>query len=216
MEKGKHLFILSGQSNMVRLDPEISFIPILAEEFGRENLLVVKDAMGSQSIRRWYKEWESKSGEIPDVRGDLYERLMEKVVKEVQNENIASVTFVWIQGERDARIGESEVYAESLMGVIEQIKQDLIRDEINVVITRLSDFDMINSKWPHWTHIRDIQVEIAKKYPNMAWVPTDDLNDGLDEKGALLVNDLHYSVQGYKTLGERCAQEAIKLIKQKR
>ena len=33
-EKQKHLFILSGQSNMVGMNPDLSFTPSIAEEFG--------------------------------------------------------------------------------------------------------------------------------------------------------------------------------------
>ncbi len=54
-QDGKHLFILSGQSNMVGLKPEESFLPQLEAKFGKGNILIAKDAMGSQPIRRWYK-----------------------------------------------------------------------------------------------------------------------------------------------------------------
>jgi len=33
-EGGKHLFILSGQSNMVGMDPDVAFTPAVAEAFG--------------------------------------------------------------------------------------------------------------------------------------------------------------------------------------
>ena len=38
----KHLFILSGQSNMAGLNPNISFTPTVEEAFGKENVTVVK------------------------------------------------------------------------------------------------------------------------------------------------------------------------------
>jgi len=47
---GKHLFILSGQSNMAGLNPAISFTPAVHEAFGPENCIVIKDAQaGSRS-----------------------------------------------------------------------------------------------------------------------------------------------------------------------
>ena len=61
----KHLFILSGQSNMERLDPNISFTPTVEAAFGKNNVIVVKDAMGAQPIRRWYKKW---SGVMPTAK----------------------------------------------------------------------------------------------------------------------------------------------------
>lgn len=39
----KHLFILSGQSNMVRLDPNTSFIPALERNFGEEKIIELKN-----------------------------------------------------------------------------------------------------------------------------------------------------------------------------
>ena len=67
--EGKHLFILSGQSNMVRLDIDESFKPLLEDAFGEENILVVKDAKGSQPIWQWYKDWESPIESKPEERG---------------------------------------------------------------------------------------------------------------------------------------------------
>ncbi|PXA03433.1 hypothetical protein DDZ13_12120 [Coraliomargarita sinensis] len=51
----KHLFILSGQSNMAALKPELSFTPAVEAEFGAENVTVVKDAQNGAAIRSWYE-----------------------------------------------------------------------------------------------------------------------------------------------------------------
>lgn len=64
-EGGKHLFILSGQSNMARLDPSDSFTPTVIEEFGKDTVIVVHDAKGGQPIWRWYKKWKSATGKTP-------------------------------------------------------------------------------------------------------------------------------------------------------
>jgi len=210
--KGKHLFILSGQSNMARLNPESSFIPMLANEFGKENVIVVKSAQGGQPIRRWYKNWEPPEGDEPTARPDLYDSLMNKVYLAMQNEKIATVTFIWMQGERDAREQFGEVYQKSLLGLYDQLSADLQRKDVNFVIGRLSDFDMANQKYPHWTMIRDIQVGVANSNPRFAWINTDDLNDGYNNTGKAISNDLHMSEQGYITMGERFAAKAIELI----
>ena len=52
--QGKHLFILSGQSNMAGLNPNESFTPTVQKAFGKENVIVVKDALGGRPIRCWY------------------------------------------------------------------------------------------------------------------------------------------------------------------
>ncbi len=208
----KHLFILSGQSNMAGMDPEVSFVPTVEKKFGKENTVIVKDAVGGQPIRRWYKKWEAKNDTEAKQIGDLYLRLIEKVKAEVEGQELASVTFVWMQGERDAREMNTERYAEALAGVLMQVSDDLHHDQINLVVGRLSDFDMKNEKYPHWTKMRELQVKLVKARDNSAWINTDDLNDGKNRKGKEIKDDLHYSVKGYKLLGERFAEAAIKLV----
>lgn len=209
---GKHLFILSGQSNMARLDPEESFIPTLQEKYGTENIIVVKDALGGKPIRRWYKDWKPVAGNELTAQPDLYDTLMNKVYPAIENEKVATVTFIWMQGERDAREQLGEVYEESLIGLHQQISDDLERTDVNYIIGRLSDFDMQNDNYAHWTMIRDIQVKVGESNPRFHWINTDDLNDGLDHMGKEIQNDLHMSAEGYILMGERFATQAIRLI----
>jgi hypothetical protein len=209
----KHLFILSGQSNMARFKPEKVFQPMIEAEFGAANVIVVKDAQGGKPISRWYRKWKSAAGEAPESTGDLYDRLVEKVKPAIEGHELESVTFIWMQGEADAKASDGEVYAASLEGVVEQLRADLKYKEINVVCGRLSDFGMDNKKCPHWTMIRDAQVAFAEANPRYDWVNTDDLNDGEDRSGRTRPNALHYSIEGYDILGQRYADKAISLIK---
>jgi len=177
-EEEQHLFILSGQSNMVGLDPSISFGPAVEAAFGKQKVTVVKDAEGGQPIRRWYKKWKPAQGDEPKATGDLYDRLMKKVNATAEGKEFATVTLIWMQGEQDAQEKYGDVYAASLRGLIAQLAKDLGRKDINFVIGRLSDFDMADSKCPHWTMVRKAQVAVAEADPRGAWVDTDDLNDG--------------------------------------
>jgi len=78
---------------------------------------------------------------------------------------------------------------------------------IQVVIGRLSDFDMDNKRYPHWTMVRETQVRLAESDADWAWVDTDDLNGPKD--------DLHYTKEGYRALGTAFAEAALKLLKQR-
>lgn len=204
MPDGKHLFILSGQSNMARFKPEGSFIPDVQEEFGKENVIVIKDAQGGRAIREWYRDWKPVQGPAPEQTGQLYDRLMEKVRTAIAEQTIASVTFLWMQGEKDARESHGDVYKASLLGLVRQVQADLGRDDVHVVIGRLSDFDMDNQRYPHWTKIRKVQEELCREQSGWAMVDTDDLN-GVED-------GLHYTESGYETFGHRLAQAAIHLI----
>ncbi|MEO0475207.1 MAG: sialate O-acetylesterase [Planctomycetota bacterium] len=212
-DDGKHLFILSGQSNMAGLNPGLSLTPTVQAAFGKENVIVVKDAQGGQPIRRWYKQWKNAEGRIVGKEqqiGDLYDRMMVKVAAATKDQKIASITFLWMQGERDAREKHGTVYAAAMRGLIDQIAGDLKREKVHFVIGRLSDFDMDNKRYPHWTMVRDAQVKVAEDDKLGAWVDTDDLNDkGTPDN---IKHDLHYTKDGYVKLGKRFADAAIGLI----
>lgn len=207
-----HLFILSGQSNMAGLKPEESFIPAVEKEFGKENVIVYKLAVGGQPIRRWDKQWKVSEGDNPQQIGDLYQKLMAGVAKAVQDRPLQSVTFAWMQGERDARESHGDVYAASFQRLLEQLRTDLDDEDIHFVIGRLSDFGLKSKSYPDWNKIREVIVELAESSPHGAWVDTDDLNDGLNRRGKPIKDDLHYSAEGYVTFGKRLAEESIKLI----
>ena len=211
-EGGIHLFILSGQSNMRGLQPEESFTPVLESEFGKENVIVIKYAVNGQPIRRWYKEWNPPEGSEITAQPDLYDSLMIKILPAIENKKIKTATFVWMQGERDARTELGEVYERSLVGLYEQLSNDLQQEEMNFVIGRLNDFDMDNQKYPHWTMVRDAQVKVAESNPRFGWIDTDDLNDGFNRQGKEIKDDLHMSAEGYFKLGERFANKAIEII----
>jgi hypothetical protein len=210
---GKHLFILSGQSNMVGLKPEQSFTPAVTAAFGAERILVVKDAHGGQSIRSWCKtnleDPPPTVGRVPKVRGNLYHPLMKKVTATVEGEEIQTITFVWMQGESDLRNTAYRAYLDALL---KQLQDDLDFEGINFVVGRISDNGLDQTKRLEGRKgIRRTQVEFAELYERGSWVDTDDLNDRMQD--GTLIHDLHYTPEGYKVLGERFAKHAITLIK---
>lgn len=198
---------------MAGLNPKISFTPTVEAAYGKENVTVVKSAQGGQPIRRWHKEWKPAKGNEPKATGDLYDVLMKAVNTAIKGKKYATVTFVWMQGERDAKEKHGEVYAASMKGLIDQLAKDLGRDDVNFVIGRLSDYDMDDKRYTHWTMVRKAQVAVAEASPRGAWVDTDDLNDKQNKKTKQVKHDLHYTGEGYKTLGKRFAEKAIELIK---
>ncbi len=205
--KKSRLFILSGQSNMVGLKEKLSFIPAIEKAFPGDEIVVVKSSRGGQPIRRWYKKWKAPQGARADTRtpGELYDKLMTALTERVAErsyDSFDSVTFVWMQGERDAKENLSAVYAASMAGLIEQLRTDIKRPDMTVVIGRLSDH--LNGK-PHWDGVRAAQVKVAEDDPLVTTVDTDAFNGPK--------NGLHYNKEGYQGMGERFAEEAIKLIR---
>ena len=214
-EKGKHLFILSGQSNMVGLKHEASFNPAVIKALGKDRVLVVKDAHSGQSIRSWCKNNHefppATTGRIPKVKGELYVPLINKVHAAIKEETIQTITFVWMQGESDLNNTAYDLYLKELL---QQLQDDLQFKDINLVIGRISDSGLdVQKRLEGKKYIRRTQAEFATSYPHGVWVDTDDLNDR--EQDGKIIHDLHYTPAGYQTLGERFAQAAIDLIKAK-
>ena len=118
-----------------------------------------------------------------------------------------SITFFWMQGERDAKEKLSAAYEESMKTLIANLRKDLGAPEMNFVIGRLSDFSTVEP----WEAVRKAQVKVATDDPRGSWVDTDDTNN--KEKNGKPHNDLHYTKDGYDLFGQRLARQAVLLIK---
>lgn len=172
---------------MELLRPKESFTPELIKKFGKKDVIVVQFAKGSQSIRKWYKGWKPAKENESKAALHLYDSLMIKVKKAIRKKKIATVTFIWMQGERDAKKSRGAVYETSLIGLHKQLSDDLKRTDVNFVIGRLSDFGITKKAWADWVLIRDIQVKVAESNPRFGWINTDDLNTGINRKGKKMV-----------------------------
>lgn len=209
---GKDLFILSGQSNMARLDPQISFIPSLENALGKDKFITVKYAIGGQPIIKWIKKANDPTNNQDAEK--LYTPLAKAIKKAIDGEKIKSVTFLWMQGEKDTRnLDDIKRYEERFNILLEQLKEDFNFKEINVVIGRLSDAGVNNKT--SWNAMRQIQEKLVNTLPKARIVNTDDLNDGLQNNNGQtreVQNDIHYSIEGYKIFGERLSSAALQML----
>ncbi len=219
-DKPVHIFVLSGQSNMAGMNPALGFEPEAKTLFPDAEVVYFKVARGGQPIRYWVKEWDdiatkhgidaktkrardkNKGTIYYDPIIEQYKRLIDKHPKP------ASVTFCWMQGERDAKEGLSAAYADALAQLVKNLRRDLEQPEMNFVIGRLSDFG--KADYTDWQNVRKAQIDIANNDPRGAWVDCDDLND--KEKNGVKRDDLHYTREGYELLGRRYARQAKALI----
>ncbi len=212
-EKPVHIFILSGQSNMAGMNPKLGFEPEAKKLFPDAEVVYFKVARGGQPIRLWVAEWNEIAAKHELGTESESTRYYEPILAEyqkllVKHPKPASVTFCWMQGERDAREKLSAAYADAMKQLISNLRRDLKQPEMNFVIGRLSDFG--KSADTHWQNVRKSQVDIATKDKRGAWVDCDDLND--KEKDGVKRDDLHYTKEGYELLGRRYARQARSLI----
>jgi hypothetical protein len=216
-EKGKHLFILSGQSNMREPLPG-SFTESVSQVFGKDNVLVVTYGKPSQPIRQWYKLWAAPAAPADSKpidtssNGQLYDQLLQIVKNKIKGEKIASVTFVWMQGEADAEGGWGSVYEQSFYGILDQFKKDLDLQKINFVIGRINDYWLPSKGIVDGDIVRATEVKIGEANENGAWVDTDDLNKGVNPWGGFELDSGHFPPAGYRVLGQRFARKACQII----
>ena len=212
-EKPTHIFILSGQSNMAGMDPKVGFEDEAAKLFPDAEVRYFKVARGGQPIRLWVEQWDEiakKHGlAAKNAETKYYQPILSQYRELVsQDANPASVTFCWMQGERDARENLSAAYFDALSQLIENLRRDLKQPQMSFVIGRLSDFGPETNA--QWQAVRKAQVDLANQDPRGAWVDCDDLND--KESNGVKRNDLHYTKQGYELLGRRYVRQAKAIL----
>ena len=180
MANGRHLFILSGQSNMQRLKVARSFTPQVASALGGDDaVLVVKEAWGGQPIRRWCHNWQS----APDIAiparesgrpsGDLYDRLLQTVLTAISRAEppaaVVSITLVWMQGEEDAQPHLAPVYDKNFRSMLQRLKRDLrlagqgdaVSKGLKLVLGELNDYGLGLVIEPHWRQIQAQQKALV-------------------------------------------------------
>ena len=218
--KPAHLFILSGQSNMAGMNPKVGFEPEAAKLFPDADTAYIKVAISGQPIRHWVAEWNEiakKHGIDPvasrakDKRQGAfhYQRILDQFAELIKKHpDPASVTFCWMQGERDAKEKLDAAYYDALRQLVANLRRDLKQPRMSFVIGRLSDFGGADNA--PWQAVRDAQVKLAADDPLGAWVDCDDPND--KEKQGKTFNDLHYTEEGYELLGRRYVRQARAMI----
>ena len=182
MASGRHLFILSGQSNMQRLKVGQSFTPLVTRALGGDDaVLVVKEAWGGQTIRRWCHSWQSAPGiavpaqESRRRSGDLYDRLLHSVLTAISRAEssaaVVSVTLVWMQGEEDAQPHLAPVYGRNLRSILQRLKRDLrlagqgaaVSKGFKLVLGELNDYGLGLPIEPHWRQIQTQQQALVSE-----------------------------------------------------
>ena len=210
----RHLFILSGQSNMTS-GLKAGFAKKVEDTYGKENTVVVHHSKSGRGIRFWDKDYRFPDGYrfpgkgVPSERskqqhGQEYGPLIGKVREAIDGNSFDTVSFVWLQGESDGGRGLGPDYEESFLRLLRRIKEDLERKDVGFVIGRINNSRMSD---PNWKYVREVQVKLAKDAEYGTWIDTDDLSDS--EHG------VHFPRENYSKLGQRFAEKAIDLIRKR-
>ena len=206
-KSGKHLFILSGQSNMTG-NVRNAFSEKVQQHFGVENAVVVMRMKSGRGIRFWVPDYSHPAKRGFKSNGQEYKPLIEAALAPSKDQSFDTVGFVWMQGESDANNRLSEVYEVSFQKLIQQLKKDLDREDLYFVIGRINDYARSRPDNEHWKKVREVQVKLGRSEGN-GWIDTDDLNGGDVNKPD---GDIHFPKEGASRLGQLFAEKAIHLI----
>jgi len=213
---GKHLFILSGQSNMTGA-VKAAFTAHVEEQYGKENSVVVMRMKSGRGIRFWVADYDQPADRGLNEKkmtsnGMEYKSLLETALAAVKAQSFDTVGFIWMQGESDANNRLSEVYEESFLKLVGQLRKDLKRVDLYYVIGRINDYAKSRPDNVHWKRVRETQIKLGKT-PGNAWIDTDDLNGGNADNPD---GDIHFPREGALRLGRRFADKAIEMINSKK
>lgn len=217
----RHLFVLSGQSNM-RPELVAAFRARVESVQGEGTACFAHFARPSQPIRMWDRDWRpppdasltaaQRDAFAKRPHGMLFDALLRNVREVRADAPLAGVTLVWMQGEADAIAGWSEVYADSFRRVCERLGKELGQADVSFVIGRINDHYVAREHAREGVEIRAVQVALAEAAAHGAWVDTDDLNTGVNPWGRREVDGGHLTVDGYTLLGQRMADAAMRLL----
>lgn len=211
-DMGKHLFILSGQSNMTGTVKD-AFTKRVLQHYGEGNVVVVMRMKSGRGIRFWVADYRQPrdrglTAKKMSANGQEYPPLIEAARSAAKDQSFQSVGFIWMQGESDANNGLSEAYEASFVKLVDQLRKDLGREDLYFVIGRINDYARSRPDNKHWKRVREIQVKLGAIRGN-GWIDTDDLNGGDADQPD---GDIHFPREGAVVLGQRFAGKAIELI----
>ena len=204
---------------MQGMDLETGFLPEVKKLFKGDKIVYIKVAKGGQPICRWLEEWEDIAKDkgmdarhrqrIIKGQGVLFYQPILDQYKELLKKypRPTSLTFCWMQGERDANGGAHAAYKDALKQLIFNLRRDLERPDMNIVIGRIGDYALDR---PSCVAVRKAQHEIANEDSRGAWVDVDDLNNRM-VKGKMQ-SVVHYNKEGYVILGQRFARQGCALV----
>ena len=212
--KKRHLFIFVGENNMESVRPERTVIPVLKKdkEVRKGELLWVREARREMSMHDVDEGGRDSEGNAkkkfgPDYKvkqTKMYKRLLEDARQSAKKKPCDTIVLFWMQGESDAKNGWGDEYAASFQRFVTNLEKDLDLGEINVVITRLSDYGTDNKKYPDWQKVRDAQKKLVKDNKGWILIDTDDKNGKL--------NKLKFDKKGIERIGELYAEIAMEFV----
>jgi len=156
---------------------------------------IVPGSLGGTNL---FSQWQRNESDH-DHRGTLYGSLLHRAL--VQADPNPPIGFIWFQGESDS--GRTiEQYETDMNRLIAQYREDLGNPDLWVIQAQLGT-NQLQTDLEAWVAIQEAQRRVAEADPRVAVVPT------ADQPRA---DTIHFSVEGYKTIGFRFGEAAREMI----
>ena len=190
-----------------KFGPEYGMSQVLTKSFPNSKFIFIKYAIGGASLLDWAPEYSKEKAEItghPEF-GDMYGKFIQKIEKEVPEEDSFPLAFLWMQGERDAVVPDAgKEYEENLDHLIRSFRRDLNAEKLPFIIGLI---DPKPERYVLKDHVVHSQKMIAKELPEVFTIETSDLSKMKDQ--------VHYDSKGQMALGRRFGHQIEKILKKK-
>ena len=169
--------------------PGIPFALAMLKANSTDVIGLVPCAVAGTPLRRWEKG------------ADLYKRALERAKLAAQSGVITGA--LWHQGESDTnKQSDAETYQARLSKMIKDLRQDLGRPDLPVVVGQIGMF-LAPEKYPFVDTVRASIRKVAETVPNVGYADSADLTDKGDK--------LHFSAEAQRQFGGRYADGMKKL-----
>jgi hypothetical protein len=177
--------------------PELSFGHRLHELFPKDDIYLIKSAIGGTNLA---VEWNPN----PKTMGPRYKRFQERMNAAMADLNKAGrnpkiVGMIWMQGENDSTAHQQALdYEKNLKNLIATVRADFKTPDMKFVVGRISYMSKLWTTKDDIDTVRKAQQQVPATVGNASWIDTDDLQWAYYG---------HYGTKGQIELGIRFANQ---------
>lgn len=159
---------------------------------------LVPAAHGGTTLEQWSREF---AGAAADSIDTLYGSMMNRIARASERPGTRLAGILWYQGESDATAVRARDYRERMAAWIADVRRDLQRPDLPVVLVQLSRFAAPlgggEMDAQSWDRIREAQRSLPHQVDATAVVAALDLG---------LTDAIHIGTEGLRRLGRRIAR----------
>ena len=186
----------------LQFGPELVFSHRIAAAFPNHEIRLVKTSAGGTSLALG---WLPEKNKIYARFITNYQNALADLGK--SGHVVETTGMLWMQGEGDSdTIDKAEAYEKNLPILLADLREKTGNPTLPVIIGRISSSLLKKTPWnfEYSPIVQKAQEAVTAKDPNTRLIPTNDL--------PTLKDNTHFDTAGQMTLGERMAEQMLKII----